>query len=70
MTNKVITCFFCFEQFEVSLEVDKSFTGNDIDIYDCEVCCNPNKLEFIWIALHIVTCVLIIAGNGRTLEWW
>ena len=22
-----------------------------------------------WIALHIVTCVLIIAGNGRTLEW-
>ena len=46
MTNKVITCFFCFEQFEVSLEVDKSFTGNDIDIYDCEVCCNPNKLEY------------------------
>ena len=23
-----------------------------------------------WIALHIVNCVLIIAGNGRTLEWW
>ena len=46
MSNKVITCFFCFEQFEVSLEVDKSFTGNDIDIYDCEVCCNPNKLEY------------------------
>ena len=23
-----------------------------------------------WIELHIVTCVLIIAGNGRTLEWW
>jgi hypothetical protein len=23
-----------------------------------------------WIALHIVTCVLIIAGNGRTLGWW
>ncbi len=46
MTNKVITCFFCFEQFDVSLKVDKSFTGNDIDIYDCEVCCNPNKLEY------------------------
>ncbi len=46
MIHKVITCFFCFEQFEVSLEVDKSFTGNDIDIYDCEVCCNPNKLEY------------------------
>jgi len=23
-----------------------------------------------WIVLHIVTCCLIIAGNGRTLEWW
>ena len=23
-----------------------------------------------WIALHVVTCVLIIAGNGRTLGWW
>jgi hypothetical protein len=23
-----------------------------------------------WIVLHVVTCVLIIAGNGRTLGWW
>ena len=23
-----------------------------------------------WIVLHIVTCVLIIAGNGRALGWW
>ena len=23
-----------------------------------------------WIILHIATCVLIIAGNGRTLGWW
>lgn len=23
-----------------------------------------------WIILHIVTCVLIIAGNGRALGWW
>ena len=23
-----------------------------------------------WILLHIITCCLIIAGNGRTLEWW
>ena len=41
MTNKVITCFFCFEQFEVSLEISTSFIGND-----CEICCNPNKLEY------------------------
>jgi|TARA_B110000305_G_scaffold210919_1_gene244963 hypothetical protein len=46
MTYKLITCFFCFEQFEVSLEIDTSFTGSDTEIYDCEVCCNPNKLEY------------------------
>ena len=23
-----------------------------------------------WIVLHIVTCALIITGNGRTLGWW
>ena len=46
MTHKVITCFFCFEQFEVSLEIGSSFIGNDVEIYDCEICCNPNKLEY------------------------
>ena len=47
MSNKVITCFFCFEKFEVSLEIGSSFTGNNIEIYDCEVCCNPNKLDYV-----------------------
>ena len=46
MTNKVITCFFCFEQFEVSLEISTSFIGNDTEIYDCVISCNPNKLEY------------------------
>ena len=46
MIHKLITCFFCFEQFEVSLEIDTSFTGNDSEIYDCEICCNPNKLDY------------------------
>ena len=23
-----------------------------------------------WIILHILTCVMIIAGNGRSLAWW
>ena len=46
MTHKVITCFFCFEQFEVLLEIAPSFIGNDVEIYDCEICCNPNKLEY------------------------
>jgi len=43
---KVITCFFCFEQFEVLLEIGTSFNGSDTEIYDCEICCNPNKLDY------------------------
>ena len=23
-----------------------------------------------WICLHIITCLMIIAGNGRSLGWW
>ena len=46
MTHKLITCFFCFEPFEVSLEVGASFNGNNSEIYDCEVCCNPNNLDY------------------------
>jgi len=46
MTYKLITCFFCFEQFEVLLEVGASFNGNNSEIYDCEVCCNPKKIDY------------------------
>ena len=51
MREKEITCHSCFEQFfeqfEVSLEIGSSFIGKNIEIYDCEICCNPNKLEYI-----------------------
>ena len=46
MINKLITCYFCFEQYEVSLEIGTSFVGNISEIYDCEICCNPNRLEY------------------------
>lgn len=23
-----------------------------------------------WIILHVLTCCMIITGNGRTLGWW
>ena len=23
-----------------------------------------------WIILHVLTCVMIILGNGRSLAWW
>ena len=46
MINKLITCYFCFEQFEVSLEIGTSFVGNISEICDCEICCNPNRLDY------------------------
>ena len=41
-----IFCHFCFEEFEVDLEIDPAFAGQNIEIYDCAVCCNPNKLSY------------------------
>ena len=41
-----ITCQFCFEQFEVDIEIQEGFTGHNTEIYDCAVCCNPNKLSY------------------------
>ena len=40
-----ITCHFCFEIFEVDLGIDQTFSGRNIEIFDCEVCCNPNKIN-------------------------
>ena len=41
-----VTCSFCFEAFEVDLEVSDSFHGHNDEIYDCVVCCNPNRIEY------------------------
>ena len=45
--EQIITCHLCFESFEIFLEIDSSFNGNNYDIFDCEVCCNPNKVNII-----------------------
>ena len=45
-TGQTITCHFCFETFEVDLEVCESFFGHNSEIYDCVVCCNPNKIDY------------------------
>ena len=41
-----VTCHFCFEQFEVDIDTHADFTGHNTEIYDCVVCCNPNKLSY------------------------
>ena len=40
-----ITCHFCFETFEIDLGIDETFSGRNIEIFDCEICCNPNKVD-------------------------
>jgi len=42
----IITCHFCFEEFEVEVEIQDEFAGHNTEIYDCVVCCNPNKLAY------------------------
>ena len=67
MREKEITCHFCFEQFEVSLEIGSSFIGKNIEIYDCEICCNPNKLEYVVDNSEIIITMSVMGMNERTL---
>ena len=40
-----ITCHYCFEMFEIDIEVESKFSGHNVEIFDCEICCNPNKVD-------------------------
>ena len=44
--EKSITCHFCFSEFELDLTVSPDFSGQVTEIYDCVVCCNPNKVVY------------------------
>ena len=44
--EQTLTCHFCFETFEVDLEIGQTFSGHNTEIYDCTVCCNPNKIDY------------------------
>jgi hypothetical protein len=43
--EQTITCHFCFETFEIDLVIDETFSGRNTEIFDCEICCNPNKVD-------------------------
>ena len=34
------------KEFEIDAEVQEGFTGHNTEIYDCVVCCNPNRLSY------------------------
>ena len=38
-----VTCYFCYETFEVCLDLVE---GSDTVIIDCDVCCNPNLIRY------------------------
>ena len=41
--NTSIVCFFCFESFEIFLDETNII---NTEIWDCEICCNPNKIQY------------------------
>ena len=45
LNEQTITCYFCFETFEIDLGIDQKFSGHNSEIFDCEICCNPNKVN-------------------------
>ena len=57
-----ITCHFCFEEFEVDLEFHDDFMGHNSEIYDCVVCCNPNKLSY---EIYNGEIISITVGDGN-----
>ena len=30
----------------------------------------PLTIRTFWFLLHIITCLMIITGNGRVMGWW
>ena len=45
LNEQTIMCYFYFETFEIDLGIDQKFSGHNSEIFDCEICCNPNKVN-------------------------
>ena len=54
-----ITCHFCFEK--LTIEVDL-YDGLNTEIWDCEVCCNPNQIKY---GIENEELVLLEVSNGN-----
>ena len=54
-----VTCYFCYETFEVYLELVE---GSDTVIIDCDVCCNPNLIRY-QISNETVSVLNTDSGN-------
>ena len=54
-----VTCYFCYESFEVYVDL---IEGNDTVIIDCDVCCNPNLIRY-QISNKTICVLNIDSGN-------
>ena len=55
----IITCHFCFKNFEIILD---SFNKTNTEIWDCEICCNPNKIRYL---INDTEIIFIEITNGN-----
>ncbi len=60
--SETISCYSCYSIFELSIEVDLEFNGWNSEIYDCTICCNPNKIDYE-VADHELVSLIIEYGN-------
>ncbi len=60
--NEVISCHSCHSNFELIFEVDTDFDGWNSEIYDCIICCNPNRIDYE-VAGHVVVNLIVENGN-------
>ena len=56
-----IVCYFCHEKFIFEIN-NLDFDGLNIEIWDCEVCCNPNQIKY-GIEHEHVTVLEVSSGN-------
>ena len=54
-----VTCYFCYETFEIDLDL---IEGSDTVIIDCDVCCNPNLIRY-QISNNIPSVIDTNSGN-------
>ena len=54
-----VTCYFCYETFEVHFDLIECI---DTMIIDCDVCCNPNLIRY-QISNNILSVIDINSGN-------
>tara|TARA_A100001015_G_scaffold295715_1_gene375009 strand:+ start:523 stop:693 length:171 start_codon:yes stop_codon:yes gene_type:complete len=52
--------------FKVFMYALGSFSDKKTKPYDKQV---PMVRSF-WVLFHIITCLMIIIGNGRVMGWW